>query len=202
MADGTYPRYAFLVSPYESPITTKQRTFNRLQEAVRKDVERLFSVLKARFLVALHLARYGTVEQLATAAQAVATLHTMVVELRRDGSAGRQRAAEIAAAAGATGARNGGSWVEGAGGGHGEGGRGGERACRGGSGGKGAGGVAGQVGVAAAPSDDPVELALGGADSRGMSALHMEGLGALARHVPEVRRVASAKAPFRRALLA
>lgn len=185
MADGTYPRYAFLVSPYESPITTKQRTFNRLQEAVRKDVERLFSVLKARFLVALHLARYGTVEQLATAAQAVATLHTMVVELRRDGSAGRQRAAEIAAAAGATGARNGG-----------------ERACRGGSGGKGAGGVAGQVGVAAAPSDDPVELALGGADSRGMSALHMEGLGALARHVPEVRRVASAKAPFRRALLA
>lgn len=193
MADGTYPRYAFLVSPYESPITTKQRTFNRLQEAVRKDVERLFSVLKARFLVALHLARYGTVEQLATAAQAVATLHTMVVELRRDGSAGRQRAAEIAAAAGATGARNGG---------HGEGGRGGERACRGGSGGKGAGGVAGQVGVAAAPSDDPVELALGGADSRGMSALHMEGLGALARHVPEVRRVASAKAPFRRALLA
>lgn len=99
MADGTYPRYAFLVSPYESPITTKQRTFNRLQEAVRKDVERLFSVLKARFLVALHLARYGTVEQLATAAQAVATLHTMVVELRRDGSAGRQRAAEIAAAA-------------------------------------------------------------------------------------------------------
>lgn len=114
MADGTYPRYAFLVSPYESPITTKQRTFNRLQEAVRKDVERLFSVLKARFLVALHLARYGTVEQLATAAQAVATLHTMVVELRRDGSAGRQRAAEIAAAAGATGARNGGSWVEGA----------------------------------------------------------------------------------------
>lgn len=175
MADGTYPRYAFLVSPYESPITTKQRTFNRLQEAVRKDVERLFSVLKARFLVALHLARYGTVEQLATAAQAVATLHTMVVELRRDGSAGRQRAAEIAAAAGATGARNGG---------------------------KGAGGVAGQVGVAAAPSDDPVELALGGADSRGMSALHMEGLGALARHVPEVRRVASAKAPFRRALLA
>lgn len=201
MADGTYPRYAFLVSPYESPITTKQRTFNRLQEAVRKDVERLFSVLKARFLVALHLARYGTVEQLATAAQAVATLHTMVVELRRDGSAGRQRAAEIAAAAGATGARNGGSWVEGAGG-HGEGGRGGERACRGGSGGKGAGGVAGQVGVAAAPSDDPVELALGGADSRGMSALHMEGLGALARHVPEVRRVASAKAPFRRALLA
>lgn len=200
MADGTYPRYAFLVSPYESPITTKQRTFNRLQEAVRKDVERLFSVLKARFLVALHLARYGTVEQLATAAQAVATLHTMVVELRRDGSAGRQRAAEIAAAAGATGARNGGSWVEGAGGG--AGGRGGERACRGGSGGKGAGGVAGQVGVAAAPSDDPVELALGGADSRGMSALHMEGLGALARHVPEVRRVASAKAPFRRALLA
>lgn len=192
MADGTYPRYAFLVSPYESPITTKQRTFNRLQEAVRKDVERLFSVLKARFLVALHLARYGTVEQLATAAQAVATLHTMVVELRRDGSAGRQRAAEIAAAAGATGARNGGSWVEGAGGG----------AGGGGSGGKGAGGVAGQVGVAAAPSDDPVELALGGADSRGMSALHMEGLGALARHVPEVRRVASAKAPFRRALLA
>lgn len=49
LADGIYPRYAYFVTPYPQPVrTTKPRTFNRLQEAVMKDVERLYGVLTAR----------------------------------------------------------------------------------------------------------------------------------------------------------
>lgn len=94
LVDGIYPRYAFFAAAYETPTTVQQRTYNRLQEAVRKDVERLFAVLTARFHVALHPARYGTVAQLRTTANAAAILHIMMVELRRDAFLGRRRSAE------------------------------------------------------------------------------------------------------------
>jgi len=41
-------------------------TFNRLQEAFLKDVERLFGVILERFHVALHPVRYHAVSQLLT----------------------------------------------------------------------------------------------------------------------------------------
>jgi len=42
LVDGIYPRYAFFVSPHPQPVTDQQKVFNLLQEAVRKEVERLF----------------------------------------------------------------------------------------------------------------------------------------------------------------
>jgi len=57
LVDGIYPRYAFLVSPHPIPLTYEANTFNCLQEAIRKDVERLFGVLTKRFHVALHPGR-------------------------------------------------------------------------------------------------------------------------------------------------
>jgi len=42
--DGIYPRYAFLMSPHPKTSTKEQTTCNRLQEAIRKDMERLFGV--------------------------------------------------------------------------------------------------------------------------------------------------------------
>lgn len=97
LADGIYPRYAFFVTPYPQPVQTLQhRTFNRLQEALRKDVERLYSVITARFHIALNPARYRTVKQMTTTAKSIAILHNMIVEARRDGFAGRRRSAAAA----------------------------------------------------------------------------------------------------------
>ena len=48
LVDGVYPRYAFLMSRHRMPSTEEQKVFNRLQEAVRKDVERLFGILTQR----------------------------------------------------------------------------------------------------------------------------------------------------------
>lgn len=67
--------------------------FNRLQEAIRKAVELRFCVVASR-LHAMHPGRYLSVRHLNTASRAVASLHNMIVEVRRDNNRGAQRAAD------------------------------------------------------------------------------------------------------------
>jgi len=90
---GINPRYAFLVSPYPMPMTEEAKTFNRLQEAIRKDFERLFGVLTKRFHIALHPGRYRSVKQLITTYKAVCILHNVCVKSRRDRLSNRRRGA-------------------------------------------------------------------------------------------------------------
>jgi len=91
--DGIYPRYAFLMSPHPKPSTEEQTTFNRLQEAIRNDVERLFGVLMKRFHVALHPGRYRSVSQLVATYKAVCNLLNMCVESRLSNFLSRRRRA-------------------------------------------------------------------------------------------------------------
>jgi len=93
LVDGIYPRYAFLRSAHPKPSTEEQTTFNRLQEAIRKDVELLFDVLMKRFHVALHPGRYRSVSQLVTTYKAIRILHNMCVESRRRNFLSRRRRA-------------------------------------------------------------------------------------------------------------
>jgi len=44
VVDGICPGSAFLMAPHPKPSTEEQTKFNRLQEAIRKDMERLFGV--------------------------------------------------------------------------------------------------------------------------------------------------------------
>jgi len=83
LVDGIYPRFAFLISPHPKPCTEEQTTSNRLQEAIRKDVERLFGVLMKRFHISLHTGRCLSVSQLVTTYKAICNLHNMCVERRR-----------------------------------------------------------------------------------------------------------------------
>jgi len=98
LTDGVYSKYPFFVSPYPNPITPTEKSFNRLQEALRKDVERLYGVLTARFHILLHPGRFGSVEQMMLAGKAAAILHNMVVEQRRGGFVAHERMAAAAAA--------------------------------------------------------------------------------------------------------
>ena len=91
LVDGIYPRFPFFVAPYPNPQTLEQRIFNRLQEAVRKDVELLFGILTARFHVMLHPCFMWTVPQMVLTTQTVAILHNMVVEALRDSFLSRSR---------------------------------------------------------------------------------------------------------------
>jgi len=89
--DGIHPRFAFLLSPHPKPSTEKQTTSNRLQEAIRNDVERLFGVLIKRFRVALHPGRYRSVSQLVTTYKVICILDNMCVESRRSTFLSRRR---------------------------------------------------------------------------------------------------------------
>jgi len=71
LVDGIYPRYAFLMSPHPKPCTEEQKTLNRLQEAIRKDLERLVGVFMKRFHVSPNAGRYHSVSQLVTTYEAI-----------------------------------------------------------------------------------------------------------------------------------
>ncbi|XP_009103805.2 uncharacterized protein LOC103829872 [Brassica rapa] len=51
LTDGIYPNWATFVQSIRLPQTEKQSLFAKTQESVRKDVERAFGVLQARFAV-------------------------------------------------------------------------------------------------------------------------------------------------------
>lgn len=51
LADGIYPKWATIVQTIRAPSDRKKAHFARMQEAYRKDVERAFGVLQARFTI-------------------------------------------------------------------------------------------------------------------------------------------------------
>ncbi|XP_074277034.1 uncharacterized protein LOC141600689 [Silene latifolia] len=51
LTDGIYPKWATFIQSIRHPQTPKDRLFATKQESVRKDVERAFGVLQARFAV-------------------------------------------------------------------------------------------------------------------------------------------------------
>jgi len=183
LVDGIYPRFAFFVAPFPNPQTLEQRTFNRLQEALRKDVERLFGILTARFHVMLHPCRMWTVPQMVLTTQTVAILHNMVVEARRDGFLSRSRSSHYGAdAAGAEADLGGGGAVAGAadgagvGGAAGDDGAGAAGAAAGAADGAGAGG--GGAGGAGADGADGDGAGAGAADGAGAGGGAAGGAGA------------------------
>ncbi|XP_073362835.1 uncharacterized protein [Aegilops tauschii subsp. strangulata] len=59
LVDGIYPPWATFVSTISNPVGQKKSHFAQREEAVRKDVERAFGVLQARFAVFVDLLNNG-----------------------------------------------------------------------------------------------------------------------------------------------
>lgn len=57
LVDGIHSRCSFIVSSHAYPTSAPERALNRMQEAMRKDAERLCAVLTARLHIALYPAR-------------------------------------------------------------------------------------------------------------------------------------------------
>ena len=80
LADGIYPSWATFVKTIPEPQGNKKKYFAKAQEACRKDVERAFGVLQARFAIIRQPARVWDEETLAVIMNACVIMHNMIVE--------------------------------------------------------------------------------------------------------------------------
>ena len=82
LADGIYTKWATFVKTISCPRGNKKIHFARAQESARKDVERAFGVLQARFAIVRGPACFWKLEVLKNIMKACIILHNMIVEMR------------------------------------------------------------------------------------------------------------------------
>ncbi|XP_062181720.1 uncharacterized protein LOC133885993 [Phragmites australis] len=87
LADGIYPEWATFVKSIYKPQTEKDKLFAQKQEGVRKDVERAFGVLQARFCILRRPARLYERGDLEKIMLACIILHNMIVEDEKEEAA-------------------------------------------------------------------------------------------------------------------
>ena len=80
LANGIYPKWSTFVKKIPSPLGPKRKLFAKAQEAYRKDVERAFGVLQARFAIVRGLARFFYHETLQDIMKACIILYNMIIE--------------------------------------------------------------------------------------------------------------------------
>ncbi|CAL8107891.1 unnamed protein product [Prunus armeniaca] len=80
LADGIYPRWTTFVKSLSHPRTQKQKLFATYQEGYRKDVERCFGILQARWAIIRGAARMFDEEVLRSIMMTCIILHNMIVE--------------------------------------------------------------------------------------------------------------------------
>ncbi|XP_052109291.1 uncharacterized protein LOC127744108 [Arachis duranensis] len=81
---GIYPEWAIFVKSISKPQGEKRKLFAQYQEGQRKDVERAFGVLQARFAIIRGPGRFWEKKKLANIMRACIILHNMIVEDERD----------------------------------------------------------------------------------------------------------------------
>ncbi|XP_047942925.1 protein ALP1-like [Salvia hispanica] len=80
LADGIYPRWPVFVKTLRQPAGARRQYFARKQEAARKDVERAFGVLQARWAIIRCPARVWHEDDVANIMLACIILHNMIIE--------------------------------------------------------------------------------------------------------------------------
>ncbi|KAK2458580.1 hypothetical protein QL285_005718 [Trifolium repens] len=84
LADGIYPSYPTFVKSIRLPRSEPDKLFAQYQEAYRKDIERAFGVLQARFKIIREPARLWDIDDLSIIMRSCIILHNMIVEDERD----------------------------------------------------------------------------------------------------------------------
>ena len=82
LADGIYPDWAIFLKTISEPRGEKEKWFAKLQESIRKDVERAFGVLQAKWAIVAQPSRLWNVQTMTTILRCCIVLHNMCVEDR------------------------------------------------------------------------------------------------------------------------
>ncbi|CAL1411095.1 unnamed protein product [Linum trigynum] len=80
LADGIYPSWSTLVKTFSNPSSNKEALFARCQEAHRKDVDRAFGILQARWAIVRGPARSWDVATINDIILTCIILHNMIIE--------------------------------------------------------------------------------------------------------------------------
>lgn len=80
LADGIYPDWAIFVKTISEGTTKKERNYAAAQEGIRKDIERAFGILVARFHILQRPSRLWYQEDIANIMKACIIMHNMIVE--------------------------------------------------------------------------------------------------------------------------
>ncbi|XP_062177144.1 uncharacterized protein LOC133882057 [Alnus glutinosa] len=84
LANGIYPQWSTFVKTISAPLGAKKKHFAAAQESARKDVERAFEVLQARFAIVRQPARFFKIPELKQIMKACIILHNMIIEDEKD----------------------------------------------------------------------------------------------------------------------
>jgi hypothetical protein len=84
LANGIYPPWPCFVQTIHLPPDEKRAYFASRQEAVRKDVERCFEVLQARFAIIKNPSRHWNVDFISNIMFTCCILHNMILEDEQD----------------------------------------------------------------------------------------------------------------------
>lgn len=84
LADGIYPPWSCFVQTIHMAPDEKRAYFSQRQEAVRKDVERCFGVLQARFAIIRNPCRQWSMDVICDIMFTCCMLHNMIVEDEQD----------------------------------------------------------------------------------------------------------------------
>eukprot|EP00644_Phytophthora_capsici_P002357 jgi/Phyca11/105696/e_gw1.11.839.1 len=84
LADGIYPEWCVFVKSIEKPLGNKRKLFAKYQEANRKDVERCFGVLQARWRILDIPCRLLSPIKIEKVMKTCIILHNMIVEDERE----------------------------------------------------------------------------------------------------------------------
>jgi len=80
LADGIYPEWSTLVKSFKYPHTDETKAFKKHHESARKDVERAFGVLQARWHIIKGPARIWSIKTISDIMYACIILHNMIVQ--------------------------------------------------------------------------------------------------------------------------
>lgn len=84
LADGIYPNWALFVKTIRRGLPPKEKAFARAPEITRKDIERAFEILMARFHILRRPCRLRYRTVIRNFIKACNIIHNMIVEERRD----------------------------------------------------------------------------------------------------------------------
>ncbi|XP_024200297.1 uncharacterized protein LOC112203587 [Rosa chinensis] len=84
LVDGIYPKWGSFVKAIRNTITPEQAHFTKMQESYRKDMERAFGILQARFAIVRGPTRGWDREDLSYIMMTCIILHNMIVDDERE----------------------------------------------------------------------------------------------------------------------